>query len=100
MKEMGKKQVKASNSAWMCTNERKALSKMRCPFVLNLKYAFHNDKSLYLVMDMCTGGDLKFHLKAAKVPHLTPPLLSSFHPLVSFLSFVFSLSTRCSLSQC
>jgi len=39
---------------------------MRSPFVLNLKYSFHNEKNLYLIFDMCSGGDLKFHLRGAK----------------------------------
>src|SRR4051812_6105458 len=51
----------------MVVNEKKILSKMRSPFVLGLKYAFHNEKNLYLVMDMCSGGDLKFHLRIGKV---------------------------------
>jgi serine/threonine protein kinase len=38
---------------------------MRSPFVLNLKYSFHNPENLYLLFDMCTGCDLKFHLRLA-----------------------------------
>jgi serine/threonine protein kinase len=66
MKEMGKKQVKQNQSEWMCVNEMKVLTKMRSPFVLNLKYSFHDENSLYLVFDMCSGGDLKFHLNSIK----------------------------------
>ncbi len=64
MKEMSKKQVKNNKSEWMCVNEKKVLARMRSPFVLGLKYSFHNEKNLYLIFDMCSGGDLKFHLKA------------------------------------
>jgi serine/threonine protein kinase len=64
MKEMGKKQVKMNQSEWMVNNEKKVLSKMHSPFVLNLKYSFHNEDTLYLIFDMCSGGDLKFHLKS------------------------------------
>lgn len=66
MKEMGKKQVKMNSSEWMCINEMKVLTKMRSPFVLNLKYSFHDETSLFLVFDMCSGGDLKFHLGSMK----------------------------------
>lgn len=65
MKEMGKKQVKFSQSEWMVMNEKKVLSKMKSPFVLNLKYSFHNEESFYLIFDMCSGGDLKYHLREA-----------------------------------
>eukprot|EP00457_Paulinella_chromatophora_P002255 gb/GEZN01002259.1/.p1 GENE.gb/GEZN01002259.1/~~gb/GEZN01002259.1/.p1 ORF type:complete len:710 (+),score=92.44 gb/GEZN01002259.1/:69-2198(+) len=65
MKEMGKKQVKLNRSEWMVIIEKKVLSKMSSPFVLNLKYSFHDAQSLYLIFDMCTGGDLKYHLRQA-----------------------------------
>jgi len=71
MKEMGKKQVKQSQSEWMCINEKKVLSKMCSPFVLNLKYSFHDDENLYLIFDMCGGGDLKFHLRNGKESHFS-----------------------------
>jgi serine/threonine protein kinase len=38
---------------------------MSSPFVLNLKYSFHDPKNLYLVFDMALGGDLRFHLRSA-----------------------------------
>ena len=66
MKEMGKKQVKADQSEWMVINECKVLSHMSSPFVLGLKYSFHEGDTLSMVFDMCAGGDLKFHLRAAK----------------------------------
>ncbi len=63
MKEIIKKKIKKLRSEWMCINEMRVLAKMRSPFVLNLKYSFHNDKALYMVFDMCDGGDLKYHLR-------------------------------------
>merc|ERR1719334_3147543 len=30
-----------------------------------MKYTFHDQKSLFLVLDVCTGGDLSFHLHEA-----------------------------------
>lgn len=64
MKEIMKKKIKKLRSEWMCINEMRVLAKMRSPFVLNLKYSFHSDKALYIVFDMCDGGDLKYHLRS------------------------------------
>jgi len=66
MKEMRKRMVKANKSEWLCNSEKRILSKMRSPFVLSLRYAFHDEESLYLILDMCSGGDLKFHLNTAR----------------------------------
>ena len=38
------------------------LTKMKSKFVTNLKYALQDEETLYLVMDLMLGGDLKFHL--------------------------------------
>mmetsp|Transcript_8145 Transcript_8145/g.11533 ORF Transcript_8145/g.11533 Transcript_8145/m.11533 type:complete len:583 (+) Transcript_8145:149-1897(+) len=64
MKEIIKKKIKKLRSEWMCINEMRVLAKMRSPFVLNLKYSFHSSKALYMVFDMCDGGDLKYHLRS------------------------------------
>jgi len=45
--------------------KKKVLTKMLSPFVLNLKYSFHDAKNIYLVFDMALGGDLRFHLRSA-----------------------------------
>ena len=39
-------------------NERRLLSKLHHPLLLNLAYAFQNVAFLILVMDLCPGGDL------------------------------------------
>mmetsp|Transcript_9484 Transcript_9484/g.14229 ORF Transcript_9484/g.14229 Transcript_9484/m.14229 type:complete len:593 (+) Transcript_9484:65-1843(+) len=64
MKEIIKRKIKKLRSEWMCINEMRVLAKMRSPFVLNLKYSFHSSKALYMVFDMCDGGDLKYHLRS------------------------------------
>jgi len=44
-------------------NERKALAAVsESPFIINLKYSFHSDDEVYLVLDLMSGGDLGFHL--------------------------------------
>ena len=40
--------------------ERNVLTKMKSNFVTNLKYALQDEETLYLVMDLMLGGDLKF----------------------------------------
>ena len=44
-------------------NERKLLSKLNHPFLVNLYYAFQDTEYLYLILDYLSGGDLRFHLK-------------------------------------
>jgi serine/threonine protein kinase len=66
MKQMKKKKVKHYHSEKLCEIEKSALQKMDSPFVLNLKYSFTHDKSLFLVIELCNGGDLQFHLQEVR----------------------------------
>ena len=43
-------------------NERDLLSKLNHPFIVNMHFSFQNTNYLYLVMDLLTGGDLRYHL--------------------------------------
>ena len=43
-------------------NEREFLSKLHHPFIVNMACAFQDYDNLYLVMDLLTGGDLRYHL--------------------------------------
>ena len=43
-------------------NERDLLSKLNHPFICNMHFSFQNNDFLYLVMDLLTGGDLRYHL--------------------------------------
>ena len=43
-------------------NERELLSKMNHPFIVNLHFSFQDSHFLYLVIDLLTGGDLRYHL--------------------------------------
>ena len=42
--------------------EREFLSKLRHPFIVNMNCAFQDFENLYLVMDLLTGGDLRYHV--------------------------------------
>ena len=56
LKIVDKKSEKSINS------EREFLSKLRHPFIVNMHYAFQDNDNLYLVMDMLSGGDLRYHI--------------------------------------
>lgn len=43
-------------------NERYLLEHLYHPFLVNMSYAFSDRDNLFLVMDLLTGGDLRFHL--------------------------------------
>eukprot|EP00466_Bigelowiella_natans_P011598 jgi/Bigna1/42514/e_gw1.65.43.1 len=65
MKEIPKTLIREKNLGWLVKNEMTALSRMRCPFALNLNYAFQSTQALHLVFEMCSGGDLLQHLEKA-----------------------------------
>ena len=43
-------------------NERDLLSKLNHPFIVNMHFSFQDTHYIYLVMDLLTGGDLRYHL--------------------------------------
>ena len=47
------------------TDERNVLAELNSKFVTNLKYAFQDENTLYLIMDLMDGGDLGFQLREA-----------------------------------
>lgn len=47
-------------------NERKILENFDSPFIVNLKYAFQDQKNWYLVTDLMTGGDLRYAIHQKK----------------------------------
>ena len=42
--------------------ERALLSQLNYPFIVNMHYAFQDYDHLYLVLDLLTGGDLRYHV--------------------------------------
>ena len=59
---MTKKQIKHYASERLCETERNVLQHIDNPFILDLKYAFADEENLYLILQLCNGGDLQFHL--------------------------------------
>lgn len=62
LKEMSKKKIIDKKSEKSINSEREFLSFLRHPFIVNMHYAFQDNDNLYLVMDMLSGGDLRFHI--------------------------------------
>lgn len=59
---INKKLVKVKSALDNVLEERNVLTMMKSNFVTNLKYALQDEDTLYLIMDLMCGGDLKFHL--------------------------------------
>lgn len=62
MKCISKRRVMATDSVDTIMSERNFLSEMSSQFVTGLKYATQDEHTLYLIIDLMVGGDLKFHL--------------------------------------
>lgn len=42
--------------------ERMILESLDHPYLVNLQYAFQDDRHIFMVLDLETGGDLRYHL--------------------------------------
>ena len=62
MKEMSKTKIIDKKSDKSVKSERDLLSKMSHPFIVNMHFSFQDNDNLYLVMDLLTGGDLRYHI--------------------------------------
>lgn len=62
MKEMEKLRIVSKRSVNSVLNERQILETLKNPFIVNMCYAFQDRENLYLVMDLMSGGDLRFHI--------------------------------------
>ena len=62
MKEMSKAKIIDKKSITSIKTERDFLSKLNHPFIVNMHYAFQDKDNLYLVLDLLTGGDLRYQL--------------------------------------
>lgn len=62
LKEMSKAKIIDKKSEKSIKYERDLLAKLKHPFIVNMYYSFQDYDSLYIVMDMLTGGDLRYHI--------------------------------------
>ena len=66
LKEMFKVKVIDRRSEFSIMSERNLLSRLKHPFIVNMHFAFQDFSKLYLVMDLLTGGDLRYHIAKVK----------------------------------
>ena len=62
LKEMSKLKIIDKKSEKSINSEREFLTKLHHSFIVNMHYAFQDNDNLYLVMDMLSGGDLRYHI--------------------------------------
>ena len=62
LKEMSKRKIIDKKSENSINSEKKFLSFLHHPFIVNMHYAFQDMDNLYLVIDLLTGGDLRYHI--------------------------------------
>lgn len=67
LKEMKKALILQKKSIKSVLNEREILGKLKNPFLVNMKKSFQDKKNLYLLLDLVSGGDLRFHLCYKKI---------------------------------
>ena len=63
---MSKLKIIDRNSEASIKGERNLLSNLNHPFIVNMYFAFQDFYNLYLVMDLLTGGDLRYHIAYKK----------------------------------
>ncbi|KAI5290523.1 hypothetical protein KEM52_000428, partial [Ascosphaera acerosa] len=62
LKYVLKEEVIKSESVRNILRERRMLEQLNHPFLCNLRYSFQDIEYIYLVVDLMTGGDLRFHI--------------------------------------
>ena len=62
LKEMSKVKIIDRRSEISIMSERNLLSNLHHTFIVNMHFAFQDFYNLYLVMDLLTGGDLRYHI--------------------------------------
>ena len=58
--------------------ERVILEKCDHPFIINLHFAFQDYENMFMILDLATGGDLRFHLtRLGNLPNQTVRLYAA-----------------------
>ena len=66
MKEMSKAKIIDKKSVENVIGEKEILSNLHHPFIVNMIYCFQDREYLYLLMELLTGGNLRYHLSKKK----------------------------------
>ena len=64
---MSKLKIIKKNSVKNINNEKKFLSMLNNPFLVNMICSFQDNENLYLVMDLLLGGDMRYHINKKAV---------------------------------
>ena len=67
MKIMSKTKIIKKNSVKNINNEKKFLSLLHHPFLVNMICSFQDSDNLYLVMELLLGGDMRYHINKKTV---------------------------------
>ena len=62
--------------------ERELLSRLKHPFIVNMYYSFQDFENLYLVLDLLTGGDLRYQLSRTR--RFSEEQTSMFHYVIFY----------------
>eukprot|EP00347_Sterkiella_histriomuscorum_P008700 403344090 len=62
LKEMSKAKIIARNTLSQILMEKNILSKLNSSFIVNMHAAFQDRDNLFLVLDYCQGGDLRYQI--------------------------------------
>ena len=62
LKQMSKAKIINARLETNVLRERNYLAKINSPYVVNLLCAFQNENNLFLLMELLTGGDLRYHI--------------------------------------
>ncbi len=62
MKVLDKLLLKEKHQELHTKSERDLMVKIHCPFIVNIKSAFQDEKYLYIISDFMQGGDLYYHI--------------------------------------
>lgn len=62
LKYIRKDDIVRSESVRNIIRERRMLEHLNHPFICNLRYSFQDTQYMYLVVDLMSGGDLRFHI--------------------------------------
>jgi serine/threonine protein kinase len=98
MKEMQKVKIISKRSVHSVMNEQALLQKLKNPFIVNMAHSFQDRENLFLVMDYCNRGDLRyfyFHSDTILVPAAN--LNKKKH--VSFSDASFSPCNTCTVNE-
>ena len=66
MKILSKDQLKITHQEEHTKTERDLMVKTSSPFLVSIKFAFQDNKYLYIVSDFMQGGDLFYHMHEGK----------------------------------